>query len=136
MDPTEQENDFNDRKSLLCPDASPYSEWFLTAVHILACPDMRAEANARHHAIRPKVQCAIRGSDALQARQKNRANCEPVTILLSRAPRFGEQHRLIMVAAKQRCAIGKLYPVNADRIAAIFDMAVEDKRDLLPQNDE
>jgi hypothetical protein len=34
MDPTEQENDFNDRKSLLCPDASPYSEWFLTAVHI------------------------------------------------------------------------------------------------------
>jgi len=35
MDPTEQENDFNkDRKSLLCPDASPYSASFLTAVHM------------------------------------------------------------------------------------------------------
>ena len=48
MDPTEQENDFNkDRKSLLCPDASLYSAWFLTAVHIeptppSACPhDLR-----------------------------------------------------------------------------------------------
>src|SRR5258708_7093718 len=35
IDPTEPENDFNkDRKSCLCPAASPYSAWFLTTVHI------------------------------------------------------------------------------------------------------
>ena len=34
MDPTEQENAINrDRTSLLCPDVSPCSAWFLTAVH-------------------------------------------------------------------------------------------------------
>src|SRR5882724_8467088 len=31
----EQENAINrDRRSLLCPDASPSSAWFLTAIHI------------------------------------------------------------------------------------------------------
>jgi hypothetical protein len=34
MDPTEQENAINrNRRSLLYPDASPCSAWFLTAIH-------------------------------------------------------------------------------------------------------
>src|SRR5467141_611809 len=93
MDPTEQENDFNkDRKSLLCPDASPYSARFLTAVHK---PRAKTRRNAIGHSAGPKrgrqhEQQSGHSADALNLAknpQSERAvSWRPTWVLLTLCP--------------------------------------------------